>query len=82
MALGVSASPLFSAINEISTTALPMAMGITSAIFGGASLVGMMLPRGFMLSYGRVLLGSLFGLIGLNIGGIIAANWFGMPLFS
>lgn len=58
--------------------ALPLTMGITSAIFGGASLVGLLMPRGFMVGYGSVLTGGLLGLIGLNLTGLLAAKYLGM----
>ena len=53
-------------------------MGITSAVFGGAALVGLLLPRNFMAGYGSVLTGGLFGLIGLNLTGLLAAKYLGM----
>jgi hypothetical protein len=57
-------------------------MGITSAIFGGASLMGFLLPRGTMFGYGSVLLGGLAGLVGLNFSGILAAKFLGIGLFA
>jgi len=57
-------------------------MGVTSAIFGGASLMGFLLPRGAMLGYGSVLMGSLVGLIGLNFSGLLASKFLGIGLFA
>ena len=51
-------------------------------MFGGASLIGLMMPKGAMLGYGNVLLGSLTGLIGLNLIGIIASKYLGYHLFA
>lgn len=57
-------------------------MGVTTAIFGGASLMGLLLPRGSMFGYGSVLMGGLIGLLGLNFSGILAAKYLGMGLFA
>jgi len=56
-------------------------MGITISMFGGASLIGLMMKKGAMLGYGNVLMGSTLGLIGLNLTGIIASKY-GYPLFA
>jgi FtsH-binding integral membrane protein len=63
-------------------TIIPTTLGITTSIFGGASLVGMMLPRGFMLGYGTVLFGGMLGLIGLNVAAMIAAKSYGMVMLA
>lgn len=47
-------------------------MGITVAMFGGATLISLMMRKDAMLGYKNVLMGSMVGLIGLNIFGIIA----------
>jgi FtsH-binding integral membrane protein len=80
--MGVSAAPIFLVIQDVSTTILPLTMGITGAIFGGSSLVGLALPKGSMLGYGPIFLGGLFGLIGLNVAGILAAKYMAFPLFA
>lgn len=82
LSLGFSASPLFYSINEISMNILPLTMGVSAAIFGGASLLGLILPRGFMLGYGSVLMGGIIGLIGLNFSGLLAAKFLGMHTFA
>jgi FtsH-binding integral membrane protein len=82
IAMGLSASPLFLTVHEVSNTILPMTMGITAAIFGGASIAGLILPRSMMLGYGGVLMGGLFGLIGLNLTGLLAAKFLGITLFA
>lgn len=76
--LGLTAAPLFVSINEISLSIIPMTIGITSSIFGGASLLGMMLPRSFMLGYGSVLFGGLMGLVGFNFSLLAAAKIWGI----
>jgi hypothetical protein len=80
--LGLSASPLFYSLNSISANILPSTMAITTAIFGGASLMGFVLPRGFMLGYGSVLSGGLAGLLCLNFSGVLAAKFLGMSLLA
>jgi FtsH-binding integral membrane protein len=82
IAMGLSASPLFLAVQEVSSAILPMTMGVTAAIFGGASLMGLILPRTMMLGYGGVLGGSLFGLISLNATGMLAAKYLGITVFA
>lgn len=82
IAMGLSASPLFLAIQDVSNAILPMTMGVTAAIFGGASLMGLIMPRTMMLGYGGVLGGSLFGLIGLNATGMLAAKYLGITVFA
>lgn len=82
ISLGFSISPLLYSINEISMNILPLTMGITGAIFGGSSLVGLLLPRGFMLGYGSVLTGGLLGLLALNFTGILAAKYLGLATFA
>ena len=57
-------------------------MGVSAAMFGGASLLGLFLPRGFMLGYGSVLMGGLSGLIGLNLAGLLAAKFLGVGIFA
>jgi hypothetical protein len=61
---------------------LPLTMGISAAIFGGASLTALFLPRGFMLGYGSVLMGGLIGLLSLNFTGLLAAKFVGMGMFA
>lgn len=73
---------MFIAINEISAIILPLSMGITVAMFGGASLIGLMMPKGAMLGYGNVLLGGMVGLIALNLGGIILGKYTGYTVFA
>ena len=44
--------------------------------------MGLILPRSMMLGYGGVLGGSLFGVIGLNATGILAAKYLGITVFA
>jgi len=80
--MGVAAGPLFIAISDMSTTIIPISMGVSAAIFGGSSLIGLALPRGSMPGYGPVLLGSVVGLSGLGLSGMIAAKYLAFPVFS
>ena len=70
--LGLSAAPMFAYAYAISPTILPSAIGISAAIFGGASLVAYSMPKDKMLSAGKMLGGSLLGLIGLQLVGLVA----------
>lgn len=84
--LGLSAAPLFALAAMVNPSILPTCIGLTTAIFGGASLIAYSQPAGQMLKYGRVLTGGLFGLIGLQIVGMLTTlvmgpNPFSMMLF-
>lgn len=61
---------------------LPTAIGLTSAIFGGASILAYNMPKDKMLNYGGVLSGSLLGLIGLQLIGLISSLVVGPNAFS
>jgi FtsH-binding integral membrane protein len=85
--LGCSAAPLLAMASMISPTIIPTALGLTAAIFGGASLAAYRMPKDSMLKYGNVLGGSLLGLIGLQLVGllstfIVGPNPFAMTLLS
>jgi len=85
--LGLGAAPLFAMAGAISPTILPTAIGLTTAIFGGASLLAYKMPKDSMLGYGKVLGGSLLGLIGLQLLGlastfIIGPNPYTFLLFN
>lgn len=75
--LGLSATPLFAMAAAISPTILPTAIGLTTAIFGGASLMAYNMPKDKMLSYGKPLMGALIGLIGLQLAGLLGAVFMG-----
>ena len=68
--LGLSASPLFHMANMIDPSILPTAIALTCGIFGGASLAAFSMPKDKMIGYGRVLFGSLLGLIGMQLIGL------------
>lgn len=80
--LGLSAAPLFMMAHAVSPTILPTALGITTAIFGGASLVAYSMPKDKMLGFGGVLTGSLLGLIGLQLIGLLSAAFMGPNALS
>lgn len=82
MGLGLGAAPLFAIASAVSPSILPTALGLTAALFGGASLMAYKMPKDSMLGYGRVLTGSLFGLIGLQLVGLGSAFFMGPNPFS
>jgi FtsH-binding integral membrane protein len=80
--LGLSAAPLMAFASAVSPTILPTAIGLTAAIFGGASIIAYRMPKDSMLKFGKALLGSLFGLIGLQLAGLAASFIVGPNPFS
>ena len=82
LGLGLTSSPLFGFAAALNPSILPTAMGITLGIFGGASLMAYRMPKDKMLGYGRVLSGSLLGLIGIQLAGIVASLVMGPNPFS
>jgi len=77
LGLGLSASPLFMIAQAVSPSIMPTALGITTAIFGGASLIAYNMPKDKMLGFGGVLMGSLLGLVGLQLVGLLSAVFMG-----
>lgn len=57
----------------LNPTIIPTAIGVTSGIFGGASLVAYNMPKDKMLGYGRIFMGSLLGLIAMQLVGLGAS---------
>jgi FtsH-binding integral membrane protein len=82
LGLGLGASPLFMVAQAMSPTIMPTALGITTAIFGGASLAAYSMPKDKMLGFGRVLSGSLLGLIGLQLVGLLTTMAIGPNALS
>ena len=82
LGLGLGASPLFMMAQAMSPAIMPTALGITTAIFGGASLAAYSMPKDKMLGYGRLLSGSLLGLIGLQLVGLLTTMAIGPNAFS
>jgi FtsH-binding integral membrane protein len=85
--LGISTSPLFSFILATNPSIITASLGLTMGIFGGASLMAYRLPANKVLGYGRILMGSLIGLIGIQILGvasmaIVGPNALSMLLFN
>jgi len=70
--LGMTAAPALAMAAAVSPSAIPMAMAMTAAIFGGASLAAYNIPSDKMASIGKILFGSLLGLIGLQLVGLLA----------
>ena len=75
--LGLSAAPLMAFASMVNPSILPTCLGLTTAIFGGASLMAYRMPKDSMLKYGGVLGGSLLGLIGLQLIGLASSMIFG-----
>lgn len=87
MGLGLSLAPLLGWVAAVSPSVIPTALGLTGAIFGGASLMAYRMPKDSMLKWGGVLGGSLLGLVGLQLIGlastlIVGPNPFSMVLFN
>lgn len=80
--LGLSASPMFLYTQMISTSIIPTALGITAGIFGGASAMAYMMPKDKMLSYGRLFMGGLIGLIAMQLIGLGSAYFMGPNALS
>lgn len=82
MALGFSTAPLFAMANAISPTILPSAIALAAGIFGGASLAAYSMPKDKMIGYGRILGGSLIGLIAMQLVGLGSLYFMGPNAFS
>ncbi len=82
MGLGLGAAPLMAFASAVNPSIVPTCLGLTAAIFGGASLMAYKMPKDSMLGYGRVLGGSLLGLIGLQLIGLGSAFFMGPNAFS
>lgn len=82
MGLGLGAAPLLAFASAINPSIIPTCLGLTAAIFGGASLMAYRMPKDSMLGYGRALTGSLLGLIGLQLVGMGSAFIMGPNPFS
>ena len=96
--LGLTSAPLIASSAMISATLVPTCMAITTAIFGGASLVAYNTSSEKMMKIGPILGGSLLGLIALQLVGLVghlivgpnilstllfrADNYLGILLFS
>ena len=82
LGLGLGGAPLLAYASAVNPTIVPTCLGLTAAIFGGASLAAYNMPKDSMLKYGKVLMGSLLGLIGLQLAGLGAAMFMGPNMFS
>jgi len=79
--LGLSAAPLLAFASMVNPTIIPTCLGLTAALFGGASLAAYRMPKDSMLKYGGVLGGSLLGLVGLQLVGLGASYFVGYNPF-
>lgn len=82
LGLGLGSAPLLAIATAVSPSIVPTCLGLTTAIFGGASLVAYNMKKDSMLRYGGVLGGSLLGLIGLQLAGLGASLIMGPNPFS
>lgn len=82
LGLGLGGAPLIAFASAVNPTVVPTCLGLTAAIFGGASLMAYNMKKDSMLKYGGVLFGSLLGLIGLQVGGLLASLLIGPNVFS
>lgn len=80
--LGLSAAPAIAYSTMVSPTIVPTCMAITAAIFGGASLVAYNTPAHKMAKMGPILFGSLLGLIGMQIVGLLGTLIVGPNMLS
>lgn len=85
--LGVGGAPLIAMASAFNPSIVPTCLGLTAAIFGGASMMAFNMKKDSMLKYGGVLGGSLLGLIGLQLAGLGASlvmgpNPFSMMMFN
>lgn len=80
--LGISSSPLFAMLAMKNPIILPTAIGISSFIFGSASLYAYTRPKDALLSWGSSLYGALFGMIGLQVVGGLTQLCIGPNMFT
>jgi FtsH-binding integral membrane protein len=80
--LGLGGAPMIALASSVSPTIVPTCLGLTGAIFGGASLMAYNMKKDSMLKYSGVLFGSLLGLIGLQLVGLASMFFTGPNAFS
>lgn len=80
--MGVSASPLFAYMQMLNPSIITSSLAITLGIFGGASAAAYALPKDKMLGYGKILGGSLLGLIAMQLVGLGSAYFMGPNALS
>lgn len=80
--IGLGTAPLIGVVNAINPAILPTCWGLTIALFGGASLAAYRVKKDSLLSYGNVLMGSLCGLVGLQLVGLASLFVVGMNPFA
>lgn len=79
--LGFGSAPIIAYATAINPTIVPTCIGLTLAIFGGASLTAYNMRKDAMLKYGRVLLGSLMGLAAFQLLTLTSTYLFGLNSF-
>lgn len=80
--LGLSSFPLFAYANAINPAILPISIGLSSMIFGGASLYAYTRKEGSLLGMQGALYSGLLGLIGIQVAGLLSSFIMGPNLFS
>lgn len=80
--LGLGAYPLFLYANAINPAILPISIGISSMVFGSASLYAYTRKPDSLLGMGTALYSGLLGLLGINIAGLLTNLIIGPNLFS
>ena len=80
--LGLSGAPLITYASMLNPSIVPTCMAITAAIFGGASLVAYNTPSEKMAKIGPILGGSILGLLGLQLDGLLSHLIVGPNLLS
>ena len=80
--LGLSVTPMLGLIHAVNPLALPLALGLSTVVFGGASLAAYKFPKQSVISYGRVLAGSLIGLGSLQLISLGSVYILGPNIFS
>lgn len=80
--LGLSLTPMLGLVHAVNPLALPIALGLSTVVFGGASLAAYKYPKRSVISYGRVLSGSLIGLASLQVISLGSVYFVGPNMFS
>ncbi len=65
--VGLSITPMLGLIHAVNPLSIPIALGLSTAVFGGASLAAYKFPKESVISYVRVLAGSQIGLAILQL---------------
>ena len=79
--MGTTMAPLVAIVQAIDPMIFPMSIGISGLIFGGVTAYSYSKRLGTFSKWGPALYGSLLGLIGLNVAGLVSlAIWGPTPV--